>query len=60
MTTPMTDAVRFVGRIHRVETSATMGVVAEAEKLHAQGGGGNLQPARCQRCALVPETCRMA
>ena len=35
--TTMTEAMRLSERINRIETSATMAVVAEAEKLHAQG-----------------------
>jgi len=37
MTATMTDALRLSERINRIETSATMAVVAEAEKLHSQG-----------------------
>ena len=37
MTTATTEAVRLTDRINRIEPSATMAVVAEAEKLRSQG-----------------------
>jgi len=37
MSGAMTEVSRLSERINRIETSATMAVVAEAEKLHAQG-----------------------
>jgi len=37
MTTATTDAVRLADRINRIEPSATMAVVAEADKLRSQG-----------------------
>jgi len=37
MTGAMSEVSRLSERINRIETSATMAVVAEAEKLHAQG-----------------------
>lgn len=37
MTTATTDAVRLTDRINRIEPSATMAVVAEADKLRQQG-----------------------
>lgn len=37
MTTATSEAVRLTGRINRIEPSATMAVVAEADKLRAQG-----------------------
>ena len=37
MTTATSEALRFTERIHRIEPSATMAVVAEADKLRAQG-----------------------
>jgi aspartate aminotransferase len=37
MTTATTEALRLTGRINRIEPSATMAVVAEADKLRQQG-----------------------
>ncbi|MGA7302890.1 MAG: aminotransferase class I/II-fold pyridoxal phosphate-dependent enzyme, partial [Candidatus Sulfotelmatobacter sp.] len=37
MTTATTEALRLTDRINRIEPSATMAVVAEADKLRAQG-----------------------
>jgi aspartate aminotransferase len=37
MTTATSEALRLAERIHRIEPSATMAVVAEADKLRAQG-----------------------
>jgi aspartate aminotransferase len=37
MTTATSEALRLTERIHRIEPSATMAVVAEADKLRAQG-----------------------
>jgi aspartate aminotransferase len=37
MTTLTTEALKLTDRINRIETSATMAVVAEADKLRAQG-----------------------
>src|SRR5437763_10402964 len=37
MTTATTEALRLTERINRIEPSATMAVVAEAEKLRSQG-----------------------
>ena len=37
MTTATTEALRLTDRINRIEPSATMAVVAEAEKLRSQG-----------------------
>jgi aspartate aminotransferase len=37
MTTATSEALRLTGRIQRIEPSATMAVVAEADKLRAQG-----------------------
>src|SRR5438309_1384054 len=37
MTTATTEALRLTDRINRIEPSATMAVVAEADKLRSQG-----------------------
>ena len=37
MTTATSEAVKLTDRINRIEPSATMAVVAEADKLRAQG-----------------------
>ena len=37
MTTATTEALRLTERINRIEPSATMAVVAEADKLRSQG-----------------------
>src|ERR1035438_3351462 len=37
MTTAITEALRLTDRINRIEPSATMAVVAEADKLRQQG-----------------------
>ena len=37
MTTAITEALRLTDRINRIEPSATMAVVAEADKLRTQG-----------------------
>jgi len=37
MTTATTEALKLTDRINRIEPSATMAVVAEADKLRAQG-----------------------
>src|SRR6201982_1230250 len=37
MTTATLEAVKLTERIHRIEPSATMAVVAEADKLRSQG-----------------------
>src|ERR1700716_1486107 len=37
MNTAVTEALKLTGRINRIEPSATMAVVAEADKLRAQG-----------------------
>src|SRR6266478_3928707 len=37
MTTATSEALKLTERIHRIEPSATMAVVAEADKLRAQG-----------------------
>jgi len=37
VTTPITEGLRLTGRINRIEPSATMAVVAEADKLRSMG-----------------------
>ena len=47
MTTATMEAVKLTERINRIEPSATMAVVAEADKLRTQG----------LVCPLAPDLC---
>jgi aspartate aminotransferase len=65
MTAATTEALQLAPRINRMEPSATMAVVAEADKLRSQGidvvdFGADVPPARLMQEDVDPATFREA